>query len=549
MAASPTNPQSELIIIESPKKITTLNSILKGLGKEMRIEATLGRLYDISPVDPDQFLREGRIQWQAIRPAVVERISSAIVNYDRIYVATDSDVEGEVIAWHIQRLAESSGKAVERIHIKSLTEQGISNAINSKCDIDFRKAEGGVARRIFDNFSQFAVDEYTAKTKPYLRGSVGRIVTPLLSSIAKRPLVGTSIRRSVPYSDVDIVAHIPNGISEERVLRDIERLPPPVVSNLSTTTMPLSGGLSLPDALSLLPGPLGAKPSDVHKDLEELYEEGRVTYFRTDSRRMSPSSALSMSKKLTREGIHGRGIPGNSEAGRQDAHEAIMPLEMLSNPFSPISRLSRKDALMSLLWRHYAMIHTGHEIKTTIGKLSGSAAENQGWLRLVREGVVVSAERSVAISELRGVSRPWDKTFLPLGIPCSESIGEMLYVRRYDAEQLVVDRLIEEGLGRPSTLGQHGRKISNKFLPKGYLNGRSYAAIREAEMTAPNLLLPEIARELEEQIHKGRPGDTITDRVHRSLTASRWVSEQQVNMDHDVGQRPTHRNFSQSFSL
>jgi DNA topoisomerase IA len=543
-----TRPPGDLIIIESPKKIAHLNELLRGINREMRIEATIGRLFDIEPIDPAQFIREGRIQWSPIRPSIVERIVNSINQSSEIFVATDSDVEGEVIAWHIQRLAESSGKTVRRIHIKSLNPEGLTLALSQECPIDFKKAEGGVSRRIFDNFSQFSVDDDTAKRKPYLRGSVGRIITPILSSIVKRPLEDLIVRRSFPIGKTDIYLRAPVSLNNDQILRRMESLPPPVVSGIKTSTEIMTGGLSLSDVMTRFPGALDSKPSEIYASLNELYGEGRVTYFRTDSRRMSPKSAKSLSKKLTDCGIHGKGIAGHPEAGKQDAHEAIMPLSMDSNPFSPISSLNTKDALMSLLWRHYAMVQSGYKIVTENGILSGDAAENQGWLRLQREGVNLSAQRSYAKSTEGRENRAWDSELMPMGIQCFETVNETLAYRRYGAEELIVRRLVEEGLGRPSTLGQHGKKIADKFAPKGVLNGRSYGALNEAKTTAPHLMVPSVARAIEEELHIGEDGDSVTDRVFRSLTRSGWIRNE-ASENNDLNLVEPHRKFSQSFGM
>jgi len=542
--------RKDLIVIESSKKIKRLREILQDLDHEMNIQATLGRLFDIKPVDPDEFTQNGRISWAAIRPPIVDHLINQIAASDKVYVASDSDIEGEVIAWHVQRLAEETGKSVVRVHVKALTHEGIEKALSEPGPIDFKKAEGGVARRVFDNFSQFALDKETIDKKPYLKGVISRLSTPLINSALREPFEPSRFSKSIPLARSDIQVFVPSHMDQDTVGRKIQTLPAPVMDHVEDVEKKITEGMNLSDCMLGFSKALKCEPDEVYESLEELHDNGLITYFRTDSRRMSIDSVNSMKKDLGERGFKSSGLEEVAVPGKQDAHEAITPLGIIGDPFQSLSMMSRPDAVLSLLWRHYAMIGAGYHVKKSISRLSGLAAENEGWRALVRAGARVELTRSEVFVPGMRDPRKWDPEFAPLGVKSGRIAGDGWERLNMSDQQLSVERMTKEGLGRPSTLARLGRGVSKRFFKDGAVNRVGWASMREAKLTAPRLGDPQVARQIEQGLHEGSEGASITDRVYDALTASEWVKpKSESSGPTEKPSKAKARSFSQSFDM
>lgn len=539
---------NDLLIIESPKKIALLSKILRDLGEPYSIAATYGRLYDIEAVDPHEFSRDGRVRWKPVNPDRVESILDRLSGARNVVVATDSDIEGEVIAWHLQRLAEIAGQTVNRVHVKSLTPEGIRKALDNPVPVDMAKAEGGVARRIFDNFSQFAIDDYKGKQKPYLKGAVSRVVTPLVASIAREELLPTVIKRTYKGADVDVIARVPAGVNPDRVESKIASLPRPMLGDKNESTETLEP-LNMADAITICSSALKRTPSESFNDLKELFDKGRISYFRSDSRRASPEALNTMSQALSNHvslsGVRDSRI-GHDVPGAQDAHEGIIPLDLPSNPFASLANMPPDEATLSILWRHYAMVLNQSRVRKVSRELSCSAAESSGWAALQRLGVDLEFTREY-LENGTGSSREWDPTFLAHGVPSWSSRQGPVMRRNFSGEELVFQRMVDLNIGRPSTLSMHAAKFGSRFISGGVLNGRGMAAINEARNVCPNLLDPQVARKVEAQLHDPEEGVSVTDKVVEALSASGWLKSTEPSLAPDQPRKA--RSFTQSFDM
>jgi DNA topoisomerase IA len=506
------------VFIESPGKASSVLSIFHKIGfYNVHVEATKGRLFDLPEsefgVNMDDFSDVHRIP---INPSKMKYVSeySGKSRADLVFILTDDDIEGEVIASDIINSSDSS--AIYRLKVNRLNPESLISAIKIAGDIDQGMVDGGISRRTFDRIAGYYNTSFNHDDQTH--GVIGRVITPTLALVRDGQLKnnGAFINRRILGSDGDFWDISIPFLNEHEALHHfniVSALPDPEIECLSTEiqddlTRPLSGS----EALLHLSNALSEPVISVARTMQNLYESGRISYPRSDSARVSSESAKIMSRMAHHFGvsefdpyyIQEKSALFKPKYVIQDSHEAIIPLDMNCNIFSNIESHSMEDKVLILLIRH--MLRAGQK-ERVVEKSKGVILDNhvnRGWTSYLREygrqyfvgssySCLANSKRQYINDEINtmGVLFPAKKD----GNTALKSIS--LDVR-------LLELMVNYGIGRPSTIAHHANKMAGRFLSEdGQLNKLGEASYFHASRLAPGLLSYQSFAEIENILHSG----------------------------------------------
>lgn len=325
----------KLLVVESPGKIAKLKPILES-GWE--IVATVGHFRDLPKnrfaVDKNTL----RPQYQIQKEDVIRRLQAAIQRASEIYLATDPDREGEAIAWHI---LESCRIRVPcfRVTFGAITPSVVRSGISSPREINMPLVQAQEARRTIDRITGYLVSPAlgTGRTagrvqSPALRFLVERerqiqqfvprkhfaVIAQAETFTAKwhfRPLLGKNAEKPYIWEDHSVA----QTVSQTRTLKvhdfnkAMERRSPPPPFTTSTLQQLAVKALKM-------------TVSQVMQAAQRLYEEGAITYHRTDSTTLSPEGMEELRAYLQKHSACCDPMrQWKAKKGAQEGHEGIRP--------------------------------------------------------------------------------------------------------------------------------------------------------------------------------------------------------------------------------
>ena len=329
-----------LIIVESPTKAKTISKFLKD---QYIIESSYGHIRDLPKNNKKAIdIKEGFVPHYEIskgKEDVVAKIKSLAKNAKEVLLATDPDREGEAIAWHLK---ETAGlKDPKRIVFHEITENAIREAINHPREIDANLVKAQEARRVLDRLVGYDLSGLIWKKVRYGL-SAGRVQSPALRIIMERE---REIRAFIPEKYWVISGKFntekkdeiiltcekePKDEKETNEILEIGRANPWHITGIKQTETKRSP--RAPFTTSTLQqtasSRLGFSPSRTMTVAQKLYEQGLITYMRTDSVIISkealPAIYGAIEKNYGKEYIEPRFYKTKSKSA-QEAHEAIRP--------------------------------------------------------------------------------------------------------------------------------------------------------------------------------------------------------------------------------
>ena len=382
----------KLVIVESPTKAKTLSSILPK--KDYIIEASMGHIRDLPKsglgVDVDHdFDPEYIVPPKAKK--VLTNLKKKLKEADEVILATDPDREGEAIAWHLEELLspkkkksskdkekdELSGKIrFGRVAFHELTENAINEAFKSLGSIDMNLVDAQQARRVLDRLVGYKLSPLLWKKVMYGL-SAGRV-----QSVAVRLVVERERERQVfkaeeywsmkgRFEDIKRSAFeallfekdgkkidIPNKEKAKEIEDDLRNDSFEISSVKKTQRSskpyaPLSTS-ALQQAMSNV---FGFTAKRTMSAAQSLFEQGVITYHRTDSLNLSPEF-ISGARKFIKEQFGGSYIPEKpiyyktKSKNAQEAHEAIRPTNVLFIPGRNGKKLKADELkVYSIIWK------------------------------------------------------------------------------------------------------------------------------------------------------------------------------------------------------
>lgn len=332
-----------LVIVESPAKAKTIE---KFLGPDYRVMSSYGHIRDLKKktfsidvdnnFNPIYEIPEDKVQ-------LVGELKRAASKATTVWLASDEDREGEAIAWHLYEVLDLKPENTRRIVFHEITKNAILHAIKNPRSIDVARVDAQQARRVLDRIVGFELSPVLWKRlKPTL--SAGRVQSVAVRLIVERE---NEIRafRSEPYYRVSAV-FIPEGDenhavraeltqrldNEAEALAFLESCKAAAFEVGEIDVHPLRKTPAPPFTTSTLQQEasrkLGFPVSMTMSVAQRLYENGHITYMRTDSVNLSAEAIAALSKLITdkhgEKYLHVRAYHTSSK-GAQEAHEAIRP--------------------------------------------------------------------------------------------------------------------------------------------------------------------------------------------------------------------------------
>jgi DNA topoisomerase-1 len=356
---------STLVIVESPSKAKT---IAKYLGSGYMVKSSVGHVRDLPKSNKDAVdIDGGFVPRYIVSPGkekVISDLKAAAKKADAVLLASDPDREGEAIAWHVAELIKGSNKKLKRIVFHEITEDAVKEALQHPRAIDMNLKEAQEARRVLDRLVGYDLSGLIWKKVRYGL-SAGRVQSPALRIIMERE---REIRAFVPekyfvltapttlgdhkdvpftcvetpkeHSEADRIKKI--GESNSWEVKDMKEASQKRSPRAPFTTSTLQQTASTR---------LGFSPSRTMRAAQKLYENGFITYMRTDSTNMSKAALSQILAILHKE--HGEKyvqprVYKTKSKSAQEAHEAIRPTN--ANVKSA-GHTGDEQALYDLIWR------------------------------------------------------------------------------------------------------------------------------------------------------------------------------------------------------
>ncbi len=334
---------NNLVIVESPTKSKTIS---KFLDKSFNVRASVGHIRDLPKSDKDAIDIDGgfipRYEVSEGKEKIIDDLKTNAKKADTTYLATDPDREGEAIAWHISEVLGL--KNPKRIVFHEITKEAIKEALEQPRKIDPELVKAQEARRILDRLFGYELSGLIWKKVRYGL-SAGRVQSPALRILVEREREISSFKSETYYIIAAEVFGNKKEIFEvlcgekpndkkvaENILKN-GRLGSWFVKNVTENEVKRSP--RLPFTTSTLQqsasSRLGFSPSQTMRIAQKLYEQGLITYMRTDSVNLSSSAQSQIvafvGKKYGKEYVEPRVYKTKSKIA-QEAHEAIRPTDI-----------------------------------------------------------------------------------------------------------------------------------------------------------------------------------------------------------------------------
>lgn len=493
----------KLLIVESPAKAKTIG---KYLGSDFVVKSSVGHIRDLPKENGAiKVVEKGPGAWEFVpsyvvsegKEKVVSELKAAVKASSEIYLASDPDREGEAIAWHLKEVLGpvAGDKPFRRVTYNEITKSAVLKAVAEPRDIDMPLVDAQQARRILDRLVGYKVSPLLWKNISCANNrslSAGRVQSVALRLLVERQreidgfkpetyfLMGVEARK--PADEKSFVAKLAklDGKKPEIRSRDAANN---VLLDLADAGLAVADVKAQPKVRHALPpfttstlqqaasSVLGFSPGKTMKLAQALYEQGRITYMRTDSVNVS-EQARAAAKEFIVSACGPEYYPEKpnffkSKADAQGAHEAIRPTDVALTP-KTASLEPAALKLYDLIWRRFVasqMADAKTTVKTILVKsvkpaiahdyvfsASATVIDFEGFLKVMK----LSLKKKGADGEDDADSD--EVAYLP-----NVSVGDKLEAVRWISDEKqtkgpvhyseasLIKALEENGVGRPST--------------------------------------------------------------------------------------------------
>ncbi|MBR5725303.1 MAG: type I DNA topoisomerase [Muribaculaceae bacterium] len=503
-----------LVIVESPAKAKTIQ---KFLGNDYKVMSSFGHIRDLHKKDFSIDVEHGFKPLYEIpedKQEQVKKLKEEAAKADIVWLASDEDREGEAIAWHLYEVLGLKPEGTRRIVFHEITEPAILDAIQHPRSIDLNLVDAQQARRVLDRIVGFELSPVLwRKIMPGL--SAGRVQSVAVRLVAEREKEIKAFksepyyRLSAQFANAEgqtFTAELNHHLKDhdaanafleecknaqfqvsEVAVKPVKRTPaPPFTTSTLQQEAARKLGLSVKQTMRLA---------------QRLYEEGLITYMRTDSVNLSNLALATISKEI-KENIGEQYLKmrhyRTTSKGAQEAHEAIRPTYISNHA---ITGTVQEKKLYDLIWkRTIASQMADAELEKTTVNITVSGCKDE----FIAEGEVVKFDGFLKVyfestDDNNGDTKnaaPSDLHTLP-----ALSRGDSLEARvitalqRYTqqpnryTEASLVRRLEELGIGRPSTYAPIISTIQDRnYVEKGEDKGQKRECetltLKEGKITA-----------------------------------------------------------------
>jgi DNA topoisomerase-1 len=483
----------KLLIVESPAKAKTIE---KYLGSDWRVIASIGHVRDLVPEDGSVDTgKDFAMKWQIMpgKEKQIKAILDLVKGADAVYLASDPDREGEAISWHILDILNSrgalKGKPVYRVVFHEITKKAIQAAIDQPREIDQNLVDAYLVRRALDYLIGFKLSPVLWRKN--MGKSAGRVQSVAVALIVSREREIEKFK-SVEYWSLDAECKVQsaeysflarlsqfNGEKIEKMSIENKDRMDEIISALCALNSELSGVVSsvekkktqrkpaAPFTTSTLQQEAARKlrfsAKRTSMAAQHLYEQGLVTYIRTDSTNLS-SDAVTEIRGLIEKEYGERFLPKSANAyatkskNAQEAHEAIRPTSVSAS----VSVSGDEAKLYDIIWKRTVASQmtnaefdsvavdiqpqsdARHPIPDTLFHAVGTTRTFDGFLKVYVEGTDDEEDKN-------------ETKLPPLNVGDKVDIIELKPEQHFTnpppryTEASLIKKLEELGIGRPST--------------------------------------------------------------------------------------------------
>lgn len=459
-----------LVIVESPAKAKTIE---KFLGSDYHVMSSFGHIRDLKTKDISIDFSGGGYkpiyEVPSDKKKIVSELRSQVKTADKVYLASDEDREGEAIAWHLAEVLGLDKATTSRIVFHEITKPAILEAIKEPRTIDLNLVDAQQARRVLDRIVGFELSPILwKKIKPQL--SAGRVQSVAVRLIVEREREIKSFKYDAYYKVTALITTAAGDaltaeldtrfLTKKEAMTFLESCKDAKFKVADISTKPAHRSPAAPFTTSTLQQEasrkLGFSVAQTMMIAQHLYENGHITYMRTDSVNLS-SLAINTAKQEIVEAYGAeyskvRRYTTKSK-GAQEAHEAIRPTYMSNHT---IQGTRQEAALYDLIYkRTLACQMADADIERTQITLTsdatpykfiavGEVIKFDGFLKVYKEGSDDEQEQDLKILPTVNVGDilTYNK------IECTERFTQR--PPRY-TEASLVRKMEELGIGRPST--------------------------------------------------------------------------------------------------
>lgn len=460
-----------LVIVESPAKVKTIE---KYLGPGYTVLSSFGHVRDLPErdlsVDVDNGFEPKYIVPDEKKGKLAELRKQAN-KAATVWLATDEDREGEAISWHLKEALELADSKVKRVTFNEITKTAVTEAMRNPRGIDVHLVDAQQARRVLDRLVGYELSPVLwRKVKPSL--SAGRVQSVAVRLIVEREreitgfnaksafrisaqfLTGTkaAVKAELPQrfaTEAEAMAFLQGCIGAAFTVKAVEKKPAKRTPAAPFTTSTLQQEASRK---------LGFGVDRTMRIAQHLYEQGHITYMRTDSVNLSELAINAAVEAITDQYGARYSKPrrfATKSKGAQEAHEAIRPADMKVRNAGADREAER---LYDLIWkRTLASQMADAELEKTVVDIAISTRPNDF---LKAQGEVITFDGFLKVY-LEGKDDEGDEEqegLLPEMRQGEQlALQEMTATQRYDrpapryTEASLVKKLEELGIGRPST--------------------------------------------------------------------------------------------------
>jgi DNA topoisomerase-1 len=516
---------STLVIVESPTKARTIRNYLP---KDYRVEASMGHVRDLPQSASEIPANVKAERWAQLgvnvdadfepvyvvpkdKKKVVTQLKDALKEADELILATDEDREGESISWHLYQLLKPK-VPTKRMVFHEITQDAIKKALKNCRDIDEQLVRAQETRRILDRLVGYTLSPLLWK-KIAWGLSAGRVQSVAVRLLVKKErqrrafregtywdLKASLVQEKIPFgaqlitlggtkiatgSDFDAsTGQIAAGrnvllLNEEQAVALKERLTGKIWNVTEIDERPVTRKPAPPFTTSTLQQESNRKlrlsARDTMRIAQNLYEQGYITYMRTDSVHLS-DQAITAARSCV-EQLYGKNYLSpqprqytTKSKGAQEAHEAIRPAGSTFRTPQETGLSGRELAVYDLIWKRTVASQMADSRQTQIAvhlqvedagfRSSGKRIDFPGFLRAYVEGSddpdAALEDQEVILPGLKVGDHP-DCTDL-------QAVDHETQPPARYTEATLVKTLESEGIGRPSTYAS----IIGTIIDKGY---------------------------------------------------------------------------------
>ncbi len=465
------NTSGDLVIVESPAKAKTIE---KYLGDGFTVLSSYGHVRDLPERDLSVDVENGFEPTYIIPDDKKDRLKQLQKEADKatiVWLATDEDREGEAISWHLKEALKLADDKVKRITFNEITKQAVTAAMQRPRSIDIHLVDAQQARRVLDRLVGYELSPVLwRKVKPSL--SAGRVQSVAVRLIVEREREildfdsksafritavlatanGVNVKAELPArfaTEAEAHAFLKDCVGSSYTVNAVEKKPGKRSPAAPFTTSTLQQEASRK---------LGYGVERTMRIAQGLYEQGHITYMRTDSVNLSEQAIAAAAEQISEQYgerySKSRRFTSKSK-GAQEAHEAIRPVDMRVRTTGADIDAER---LYDLIWkRTLASQMAEAELEKTVVNIAISGRPGEP---LVAQGEVILFDGFLKVY-LEGRDDEGDdeqEGLLP-DMKQGDRLGlqQMTATQRFDrpapryTEASLVKKLEELGIGRPST--------------------------------------------------------------------------------------------------